>query len=104
MRRTKALFCGIAGTMAQNSNGGIQPKDKQNVTDSIIDGATKTVSEGFGVEGTITSKSIVGPMENDALDQLIVAMRKRNAYVIITTQEYSEGAIRGRIQHESRLK
>ena len=55
-------------------------------------------SNGVLAEGTITSASLVGPLEGKSLTDLVNDIKSGKAYVNVHTSQYPGGEIRGQIK------
>jgi hypothetical protein len=60
--------------------------------------------DGTSSEGVIQENDLVGPLVGNQLSVLLKEMEEGNTYVVIRTEEYPSGHLRGKIVDPSSLK
>ena len=63
----------------------------------LYNGKTTGAVNGILVEGTITSKNLIGPMEGKKIKDLEASVEKGNTYINVHTEMNQSGEIRGQL-------
>jgi len=58
----------------------------------------KGVFHGVLAHGSFTAKNLQGPLEGKSIEELVKEIKADNAYVMVHSEEYPTGAIRGQIK------
>jgi hypothetical protein len=64
----------------------------------LLEGSKRKYSDRLSLKGSISKASLIGPVQNKTLADLIYVIIKGSAYVNIHTETNPDGEIRGQIQ------
>lgn len=95
--RYKVNITGFSDATAANIQMGNAAANGEVIVD-LLEGSKRKYSDRLSLKGNISKASLIGPMQNKTLADLIYVIINGSAYVNIHTETNPDGEIRGQIQ------
>jgi CHRD domain len=94
--RYKVNITGFSDATAAYIQIGNDSKNGEVIVD-LLDGSKRKYSDKLSLKGDISKASLIGPMQNKTLADLIYVIINGSAYVNVYTENNAGGGIRGQI-------